>query len=171
MNPELEPLWIKYEALYKDTLAALKDLPPEAVNWRPFPSPDEVNSLAGIVCHAYSVEEWWIHGELGRRPVRRSREREFGAMAQDAQELMEYVERVRQITKEVLESMSSGGLLKPAPPLIQEMLESPGAAYSQRVLESHVTVLGIAIYPLYHSGIHLGHMQLTRQLWEEQARG
>lgn len=122
------------------------ELPAEALNWRPFD--DAANSLAVLAAHIAGAERFWIGEVVGRRPPSRDREAEFCTEVGSAAELCRLLDQARQETHKVFFSQSP------------EDLDGNRQARGRTV-----PVRWAILHVIDHTALHLGHMQLTRQLW------
>ncbi len=129
---------------------AIKGLSPEALDWMPGP---EVNSLSVLVTHLTGAERYWIGDVVAGEPKERDREAEF---------------RVKELSEEQLIQRLSDNeayFQKALEPLALQELEA--SRISPRNGRS-VTVGWALCHVLKHTALHLGHMQITRQLWEQR---
>lgn len=126
-------------------------LPPEALNWRPVEGEDDhaTNSIAVLAAHVAGAEHFWIAEVAGRRPPSRDREAEFRTQATDAAGLIQHLEESGAETREILPTLTAADL--------EESREVRGRTVPLRWAILHV---------IDHTAIHLGHMQLTYQLWQ-----
>jgi len=133
-------------------------LPAEALNWRPIPANEgeAFNSLGVMVTHITGAEHFWIAEVVGRKPATRVRESEFHV--QDAQEdaLLDRINAVREETLEVFSVFNETTLDETR---LVEGRSMPA-----------VTVRWALMHVVEHTALHIGHMQITRQLWAEEQR-
>lgn len=150
MLTELNNYLQRIEDLRGQMTRLIADLPAEALNWRPIQGGDEhvTNSLAVLTAHAAGAEHFWIAEVVGGRPATRNREAEFAATAVSASELVQLLERTAQETREVLSALSESDLNA-----------------TRQVQERIVPVRWCVLHVIDHTSLHLGHMQITYQLW------
>jgi len=149
MPSELESYLERIEDLRGQVKALVSDLPAEALNWRPLPAhAGEVNSLAVLAAHIAGAEHFWIAEVIGREPATRDRDVEFATMAVDAAELVRLLDAVGAETRQVFASLTTDDL--------EGGREARGRAVPVRWCILHI---------VDHTALHLGHMQLTVQLW------
>ncbi|MFW6098025.1 MAG: DinB family protein [Chloroflexota bacterium] len=129
--------------------------PAEALNWRPVDvaalTDDDhaTNSLAVLATHVAGAEHHWIAEVIGQRPETRVRPEEFETVAESAEGLQEQLAAVEKETREIL------------PALDEETLAGDCNA------RGHIVPVRWAIlHVIDHTALHLGHMQLTLQLWQ-----
>jgi len=150
----METLFASYldrlEVLHGHIAKALEGLPPEALDWSPGP---EMNSLAVLVTHLTWAERYWIGDVALGDPSDRDREAEFRVHGLDAAALTRRLESTLAYARQALDRLSLEDLEK------ERRSPRDGQPFS----------VGWAIlHALEHTGIHLGHIQLTRQLWDRQ---
>jgi TolB-like protein len=103
------------------------------------------------VAHVAGSQRWWIGEILGGRNMHRDREAEFRADDLPAEALLDGLDKTMALTREVLASVTS------------EMLDETRNYKGQQV-----TVRYILARVLGHVALHVGHIQITRQLWDMQ---
>jgi uncharacterized damage-inducible protein DinB len=150
MHPELESYLNRIHDLRGQVGALVAGLPAEALNWRPLEGIEEhaTNSLAVLATHVAGAEHFWISEVVGRRPPTRDRDAEFVTTATDAHDLIQRLESVGTGTQAVFSSMAGTDL--------EGTREARGRIIPVRWCILHV---------IDHTSLHLGHMQLTYQLW------
>lgn len=150
MGPELQNYLDRINDLRRMVSEIVADLPAEALNWRPLPEGQDeaVNSLAVLVAHVAGAEHFWVGEVIGGRPSTRNRPAEFETRVSGAEELLKLLAAAGIETQEVL-----------------SRLEEPSLAETRQVENRTVTVRWALLHVVDHSSLHLGHMQITRQLW------
>ena len=159
MTAELDNYIDFLKKIEKQALEMLDGLPPEALNWRPLPDAPGVdahatNSLAGMAAHLAGSLRHWVGEVAGGRPAHRDRDAEFRAEAKEAGELTARVSEAAEFARAVLAKLP--------PQFLDEMVERNNEPVSRR----HAVV-----HALTHASVHVGHMQITRQLWEASRSG
>jgi uncharacterized damage-inducible protein DinB len=151
MFPELQYYISMIEDLRGQVVALVRDLPAEALNWRPIEGSDDhaTNSLAVLATHVAGAERYWISEIIGGRERTRQRDAEFETRTSSASELVERLETTGRETAEVLAALTAENL--------DEDHDTKGRRVSTRWAILHV---------IDHTALHLGHMQLTLQLWQ-----
>ena len=152
MIPELDHYAQAFDRLHTEAANALEGLPAEALNWRPLEGDESTNSLAMTAAHMAGSERFWVGEVAGEQPAHRDRDAEFRARAASADELKALLDQAVALTRETL------GRLPP------EKLEETVTARDRTV-----TRRWAVLHALEHIAVHVGHMQLTRQLWQAQA--
>ena len=150
MLPELDNYLQRIEDLRGQVRDLIADLTTEALNWRPLGGTEEdaTNSLAVLATHITGAEHFWIGEVVGGRPATRDRDAEFMAQATDASELLRLLEATKVETREVLSSLRAADL--------------DGARQARG---RTIPVRWCILHVIDHTALHLGHMQLTYQLW------
>jgi uncharacterized damage-inducible protein DinB len=148
---ELDVYRQEIEELRGQVRALIAGVPAEALNWRPLPvegQDEPTNSLAVLAAHVAGSEHYWIAEIVGGRPRTRIRDAEFVTQAADSQELTALLDRSAAETAEILATLD------------------PSALDGEReVPERKVSVRWCLLHVATHTAIHLGHIQLTYQLW------
>jgi len=150
MLAELDSYLQRIEDLRRQVSELIADLPAEALNWRPTPTTGDhiTNSLAVLAAHIAGAEHFWIAEVVGGRPPTRDRDAEFATQTGDASGLCHLLEQTGAETAEVFSALSAVDL--------EGMREARGRTVSVRWSILHV---------IDHTALHLGHMQITYQLW------
>lgn len=129
----------------KEVLAAL---PQEALDWSPGAG---MNTMAALVTHVAGAERWLIGEVAGREPAARNRDAEFLAAGRTAEELCSLLDATLAHSLGVLARVT----------------EEDAAREFTHPRNGQVHTAGWAIVQAVgHAGTHLGHLEMTRQLWE-----
>ena len=128
----------------------LEGLPGEALDWRPIEGEGELttNSLGVIVTHLAGSGMYLIKEIIGGLPVHRDRDAEFATQRVNASTLKARLDGAVKIVEEVLS------------PLKESQMEE-----DRKYRDRTAKVRWIILHVIEHTAQHLGHMQLTRQLW------
>jgi uncharacterized damage-inducible protein DinB len=154
MTAELDNYIDFVKQIERQALEVLEGLPPEALNWRPLPEgagtdAHATSSLAVLAAHLAGSVSHWVGEVAGGRPAHRDRDAEFRAQAGEAGELAARVSAAAEFARAVLAKLP--------PQFLDEMVERNKEPVSRR----HAVV-----HALTHASVHVGQMQITRQLWE-----
>lgn len=138
------------QTLNKDFQAAIAGLPVEALDWVPG---TEMNSLCVLVVHTTAAARFWIGDVALGEDSRRDRDAEFKARGMSALDLAARFAALEDYARAVLPRITLGSLsaLRPVPNR-----------------DTTVTVGWALLHALEHTGLHLGHAQLMRQLWDQK---
>jgi len=150
MLSELDTYLQRIDDLRHQATELIVDLPPEALNWRPLPTIDghTTNSLAVLAAHIAGAEHFWIGEVVGGGPPTRNRKAEFATQVTNSSELQSLLEQTGLETQAVLSALRPAGLDE-----------------EREVRDRTVSVRWGILHVIDHTALHLGHMQLTRQLW------
>lgn len=138
------------ESLHAGIHQAIKGLSTAALDWTPGP---DMSSLAVLVAHIAGSERFWIGDIAGNDPSGRVRESEFQTAGLDEAVLAARLDTVLAHSRTVLERLTLAEL--------ETKRSNPrdGREY---------TGAWAVFHALEHTALHLGQMQLTRQLWEQR---
>ena len=152
MEAEVQGYLTEFGILKEQIREAIQNLNDEAVNWRPLPK--DTNSIYALLCHLVGSEENWVRQVIGRESIDRDREAEFRASGHIS-EIVDRWERVSKISENILNNLSSS-----------QLGESRTVTRTTGVFSCNVR--WCILHIISHYAIHLGHIQLTRQLWEQR---
>ncbi|MFN8473479.1 MAG: DUF664 domain-containing protein [Anaerolineae bacterium] len=143
------------ERLSNSILAELEAVAPEALNWCP-PFPDS-NSMYVLAIHTAAAAEWWIVSCAASQPVQRDRSAEFQSQGDLASVKAWYADKLAAV-RQAAATVSDADL-------------SVMRSYTRLTGRSETnTVAYCFLHAIEHAAEHLGHIQITRQLWEEQGK-
>jgi uncharacterized damage-inducible protein DinB len=150
MLSTLEGYWECLLDLHTGIERTIESLPQEALDWVPGP---DMNSLGVLAVHVAGAERYWIGDVIGSDPSRRNRSVEFLIRGLDATALKARLTETLAHSQAVLERLTVADL--------EATRVSPrdGRVFAAAWCLAHA---------LEHTALHLGHMQLTRQLWDMQ---
>ncbi len=148
MLPVLEDYLERLAALHDQAKEAIDGLPAEALDWTPGAS---MNSMAVLAVHLAGAQRYWIGEVVGGLPSGRDRAAEFRVSGLDAATLKARLDAVLTHSRGVLEPLTLEGLSAPR--------LSPRDGREVRVAWA-------LAHALQHTALHLGHIQITRQLWD-----
>jgi uncharacterized damage-inducible protein DinB len=134
---------------HNEILEALEELPSAALDWSPGP---DMNSISVLVFHLTGAERYWIGDVAAQDPKERDRDAEF---------------RVHDVGMDVLKKRLADDLEYARNALsnftVQDLETTRVSARDGRTF----TVAWALLHALEHTTLHLGQIQLTRQLWEQ----
>ena len=140
----------RLQTLHEDMKTAFKALPQEALDWVPGP---DMLSFCVLVVHASGAERYWIGDVACQDPSDRDRAAEFGVHGLDAANLEARLDRSLDYIKGGLEKLK-----------LDQLAE---VRISSRDSRKYTAGWALA-HALEHTALHLGHAQVTRQLWEQK---
>jgi uncharacterized damage-inducible protein DinB len=150
MLSELENFRLRLDDLHRQMTDLLSALPAEALNWRPLEAGDEhvTNSLAVLATHSAGAERYWIGEVIGGLPATRNRDAEFTVQVSAVAALVETLEGAARESAAVLQKLTDADL------------------DGERTVQGRtVCVRWGLLHVIDHTALHLGHMQMTYQLW------
>ena len=140
----------RLQSLHDDMQETFKELPQTALDWVPG---SDMLSFSVIVVHTTGAERYWVGDIACQDPSGRNRGAEFEVKGLEAAELVNRLDKSLVYVKGVTENLLLDNL--------QEIRNSPRD-------DRKFTVGWAPAHTLEHTALHLGHAQLTRQLWEQQ---
>ena len=142
---------VRLAELHQGVSEAIEGLPPEALAWLPGPG---MNSLQVLVVHLAGAERYWIGDVAGQIPSGRVREEEFTTSGWTVDALQKLLDETLVHSRGVVEGMSLFELKE------MRLSSRNGRFYSMAWALNH---------GLEHTAVHLGHIQIGRQLWEQRS--
>ena len=152
MDPLIREYAARLDIIRTQAREAVRGLDADALNWTP--TAEETNSAAALVHHMWGLERFFIRQVVGGRDIGRDRDAEFAAQAATAEELVRLLDEAQRDTEATLEALSDAQLA--------EHRDHRGNAW---------TVQGLLLYAASHLSEHLGHLELTCQLYRDRAKG
>jgi hypothetical protein len=150
----MEPFFTDYlerlQRLHDDAKATLEGLPNWALDWLPG---SDMNSLCVLAVHVTGAEQYWIGDVVARAPSNRDRASEFRTQGLVSATLLKRLDDSLVYVRGVLNGLSLRDL--------EAERISPRDG-------RRVTVGWSLAHTLSHTAVHVGHMQVTRQVWEQQ---
>lgn len=126
---------------------AIAGLSAEALAWVPGP---EMNAIAVLVTHLAGAERYWIGDVAGQEPSNRDRDSEFTASGLDEAALIARLDAALAHSQSVVARLALDDLA------------------TEQVSTRHQQPYSVAwalLHALDHGALHLGHIEITRQLW------
>jgi len=150
MLPEVHAYLTDLGELRDQVKSLLEGLPPQALDWRPIEGEGELatNSLTAMVVHLVGSETYWMKEVIGGKKIVRDRDAEFVTKGLSVSELQTTIVATAKMTVEILSILTE----KP----LEEV---------RKWRDRSVSVRWCILHVIEHYAQHLGHMQLTRQLW------
>ncbi|MEZ4869344.1 MAG: DinB family protein [Caldilineaceae bacterium] len=143
----LERLTDLQQRLYRD----VRDLPPAAMDWSPGPQMNpKMNTVAVLLAHIIGVLHEGIDLALDEPPSR-VRAQEFQTQGLSSAEMLQRLDRVIDYARDALPRLDLAELS-------QARTDEDGP----------ITCGWALLHALEHAYLHLGHLQLTCQLWRQR---
>jgi len=140
-------------ALHGEFEKTLEGLSVEALDWTPGP---DMNSLGVLVVHVAGSTRYWVGEVAAGIPANRDRAAEFRASGLNETALKGRLAENLEFVRGILENLT------------------PDSLVSARFLASrnqNITAGEAVLHALEHTALHVGHAQITRQLWDQQGQG
>ena len=150
MDPVFKVYFENLEALHEGYRAQIAGLTQEELDWSPG---DEMNSLAVLSAHVAGAERYWISDIVMGEESGRDRDKEFATSGVGEEILSSQMESVLGYAREAFERMEADQLA--------ELRTSPRDD-RERTVAWWITNL------LDHTALHLGHLQITKQLLDKR---
>jgi uncharacterized damage-inducible protein DinB len=141
------------EGCHEEIAKTMEGLSPAALDWPPAP---EANSISVLVHHVAGSERYWIGDVVMQESSNRDREAEFRARGVEAKALKAKLDDSLAYARAALAKLTLDDL-----------------AQTRRVQRSGrtVTVAYALLHALEHAREHVGHIQLTAQMWKQANAG
>lgn len=150
MLPFYGSLFDRFHDLHHEIEQALNGLPPEALDWKPG---SEMNSVSVIIVHLTGAERFLVGDVIMQDPSNRNRDTEFRVVGMGKEDLIQRLTETEAYIKAAFEKLSLADL------------------EAERTHPRHgnqVSVSWALLHALEHAATHLGHIQLTVQMWPQQ---
>ena len=146
MDPIMKSYLEVFEALHKDCKKQISGLTQEELDWSPG---EDMNSLAILSAHIAGAERYWIGDHLMGEASGRVRDDEFSTSGSTADALSQQLDAALKYSRDAFDRLTQDQL--------GEIRKSPQG-------ERESTVAWIIASVVRHIALHLGHMEVTRQL-------
>ncbi len=135
------------ETCHENVLNAVEGLPQSALNWKPGP---DMNSIAVLIYHLTGAERFWIGDVVDQTPSGRDREAEFKVSNVGLDALRDRLNKSLDYLRGAVGKLSLADLA-------EGRLTRDGRT---------VTVSWALLHAVEHSSLHLGNIEVTRQMWQ-----
>lgn len=137
-------------------LETVKDLPDAAVDWTPMPQ--DTSSLSMMALHGTGHLRRFLVENVTGREIEYDRAAAFASKGMGAAKLAETIRATYDMAEKALQSVDP------------ETLDRPKLYTINHPIKGTTATPGYGIhFSMGHVWMHIGHMQLTRQLWAAQA--
>lgn len=151
MSPEIEGFRKRFDYEFDRLLETIAGLDEKALNWKP-PAPAG-NSILVLVTHAIASAEDHVVGKAAGKTVVRNRDAEFATIG-SGDRLASRAAEVRSRIADALAGLEGR---------LDDEREPPSGSWSGRA-----TVRDRLVHSISHTAEHVGHAQLTRDLYIAQ---
>jgi hypothetical protein len=148
-----EALAGRFHELHGDIKRDLDALPASALDWKPGP---EMNSVNIIIVHLTGAERFLVGDVVMQETSNRNRDLEFQARGLTKEDLLRRLDDTETYLKNALEKLSLSDL------------------ETTRIHPRHgdqVTISWALLHALEHTATHVGHINLTVQMWHQRSVG
>ncbi len=135
------------ENCHKNILSTVEDLPQPALDWCPGTG---MNSIAVLIYHLTGAERFWTGDVVDQTPSGRDREAEFKVSNVGLDVLRDRLSTSLNYIRGAVAKLSLADLA-------EKRLTPDGRI---------VTVTWALLHAVEHSSLHLGHIEVTRQMWQ-----
>ena len=149
MDAEIQGYLTEFGILRGQVRDAINGMSNDAANWHPLS--EGTNSVYAILSHVIGADRFWVHQVIGGETVQRDREADF-ASSGDLSELLDRWDREWADIESLLGQLTHGQLLETR-------------TVSFRAEPRSFTIQWIILHLISHYATHLGHIQLTAQMW------
>lgn len=146
MDPVYQALFDVLETLHESCRAQISGLGQDELDWR---YSEEMNSIAVLAAHIAGSERYWILDVVMDESTGRDRESEFATTGVSSHALKQQLEEALADARSAFNRLDASQLT--------EMRTSPRN-------DRKYTVAWAIAHTVEHTALHLGHMQITRQL-------
>ena len=150
MDSEAKDLISSLENVKKGMKNSLNEVPQEALNWNPLPG--DANSIFAMVTHFCGSEGFWIRQVVGGTNIGRNRDSEFLAKGNSKEDLLALLDKTQESSAQAIDKASAEGL--------DRTVTSPNFG--------EMSARAAILHTIEHGFTHLGHVQLTKQWWEQK---
>lgn len=156
MIPFARAVWEYLDELAGEALQQIEDIPEEDLNtWRPALGLQDINTFFALTTHLLGAGEFWILHAAAGQPTGRDRPSEFHATG-TLPELKRRFDAWLDATGAYLESVTEGELSK--------VFERGGDDPVRWTVAKCIT------HAVEHTAMHVGHLQIQRQIWDAEHR-
>lgn len=162
MNPFSDAILAQFGKLLDQVLETMQGMPEDALaNWRTSQAHGDISTMYGLATHIAGAGEYWTLQAVGGRELNRQRLQEFEARGsieaisdRYSVWMTELAELLGRLTDDDLRSI-----------YVREA--NPVQGVSALTLSKAAAIL----HAFDHTALHLGHMQVQRQLWDQEQTG
>ena len=148
MNKFFEDYLDRLGDLHEDCKLAIDGLSQDALDWKPSP---RMNSIGVLIIHLIGAELYWLGDFIMKEPSGRNRDQEFQSNGLDPLELSQRLDDALAYIQKALDKLT-----------IQELKEIRVSPRDGR----EFTIGWAILHVLKHTALHLGHVEVTRHMWE-----
>ncbi len=155
-----DPMVTAADDMIRESVSGLREaitgLPAEGLNWRP--GGQDTNPIAVLVVHALQSTRSWLAVAFGEPLPERDRDAEFLTVAESADAMLAFVDRLDSACRALLDGVGS---FEPGAQRVSHSRSSTGEA-------EVVSGAWALLHAVEHLSEHVAQALLTRQLWERR---
>ena len=148
MNKLFEDYLDRLDDTHEECKLAIDGLSRDALDWTPSP---RMNSIGVLIIHLIGAERYWFGDVVMKEPSGRNRDQEFQSHGLDSLELTRRLDDALAYIQSSLDTLSHKDLT--------ETRISPRDG-------EEFTIGWSMFHVLKHNALHLGHIEVTRHIWE-----
>jgi hypothetical protein len=147
MHSQIKPFYTLIEDLIERMDGVFSNLPEEALDWTPNTG---MNSMCILIVHTAGSLRYWVGEMIGGETCQRDRQSEFQVKDLSSGELHTVLYDALATAKSVLATL--------------DITRFDEKVYSS-VYNDYFTVAFALAHALEHTALHLGHMEITKEMW------
>jgi uncharacterized damage-inducible protein DinB len=134
--------------LHEDCKLAIGGLSQDALDWKPGPS---MNSIGVLIIHLIGAERYWFGDFIMKEPSGRNRDQEFQSHGLDSIELTRRLDDALAYIQTSFDTLS-----------LEDLTQIRISPRDKR----EFTIGWAILHVMKHTALHLGHVEVTRHMWE-----
>jgi uncharacterized damage-inducible protein DinB len=146
MLPELATALTELDDLIDQAKQIIQTIDPAGLDYTPGA---EMNSIGVLATHIAGSLKWYLGEVIARRAMHRDRDAEFRARGKDARALAQTLDEAREFAREILETIT--------PAMLDETRQARTRTVIVRQGITHIVA---------HTAQHVGHIEITAQVWK-----
>lgn len=159
MNPYNESILSIFRKLLDQVVQTMEGMPQEELaRWKTSQAHGDVSTMYGMATHIAGAGEYWTLQAVGGRDMNRQRLAEFAASGSVEGIRARYEDWMAELA-DLMERLTDDDLRS-----TYRRVADP----SQGVSALELTKSEAILHALDHTALHLGHMQVQRQLWDQE---
>lgn len=147
MHQIFEPTYTILSSLRNEAADVLMNLPQDALDWKPA---EHMSSIGVLVAHLAGSTSYWITDVAGQIDTKRNRDAEFQVKGEDGAALLARLDAALESARQTLDTFDVTDLT------LERIARRDGR---------QVTVAWCMSHAVEHFGVHVGHLQVMRDMW------
>jgi hypothetical protein len=149
----------------------ISGVPDDDLNsWRPRLAMEDINTFYALLTHTISAGEYWILHGAGSRPTERNRPVLHGAGGRPTERNRPAEFRATGSRMELIQR--GDAFITDVRAFLETLTEDDLARVFERAGDPplHWTAAECIVHAVEHTAVHVGHLQLQRQIWNAERR-